>query len=166
MLKPNTRNWLRPCLGIILCWWVASAYPSELADALNLRAEATLAQQQGTPLIVLFSRHGCHYCELVRRDYLRPMLKTNAPQNPVLVRQIHIDRNTTLIDFEGKTTTHARFSQQQKISLAPVVAFYGADGQTLAAPIVGVRIADFYQSYLDEAIASAQQRLRLPPRTP
>lgn len=139
----------------------APARAEEIQNASNLRMEAEQAQQQGVPLIVLLSRDGCHYCELVRRDYLRPLQKSTSPQNPVHIRQIHINRQTALIDFSGKLSTHAKFAQQQKISLAPVVAFYGTEGQTLAPSIVGVRIPDFYQSYLDDAISTARQHIRM-----
>jgi hypothetical protein len=42
----------------------------------------------------------------------------------------------------------------------PVVAFYGPTGQRLADPIVGARLPDFYQSYLEEAIEHAAAQIR------
>lgn len=149
--------------GLILS---TPAQANEIPNAVNLRAEAEHAVRTGLPLIVLFTRNGCRYCEQVRRDYLRPMQKSATAQHPVHIRQIHVDHQTPLIDFTGKSTTHAQFAKQQQISLAPVVAFYGHEGQALAPPIVGLRLPDFYQSYLDEAIKSAQQRLRSSARTP
>ena len=47
----------------------------------------------------------------------------------------------------------------EKIKLVPVVAFYGPNGKRLAEPIIGARIADFYQSYLETAIEQSSQQL-------
>jgi hypothetical protein len=44
----------------------------------------------------------------------------------------------------------------------PVVAFYGPDGRQLADPIVGARLPDFYQSYLEEAVEEAAKALKKP----
>ena len=43
----------------------------------------------------------------------------------------------------------------------PVVAFTDRRPQ-LAEPIVGVRLPDFYQSYLDDAIDQASRQLKTP----
>lgn len=144
---------------LLLVAWSASTQASDIQNAANLRTESEIAQRHGSPLIVLFSRDGCHYCETVRRDYLRPMLKATSATNPAHIREIHVDQDIALIDFEGKPSTHARFSRQQKMYFAPVLAFYGAKGNMLADPIIGVRTPDFYQYYLDDAITFARQRL-------
>lgn len=73
---------------------------------------------------------------------------------------IAVINTTALIDFRGEPSTHARFADGEKIKLFPVVAFYGRDGKRLAAPIVGTRLPDFYQSYLDDAIEQSIAALR------
>jgi hypothetical protein len=78
----------------------------------------------------------------------------------VVVRQINQDSDAPLIDFRGQPTTHARFAAAEKVKLVPVVAFYGPTGQRLADPIVGARLPDFYQSYLEEAIEHAAAQIR------
>lgn len=135
-----------------------SAGPNELPRAVNLQQESRQAAARGQPLIVLFSRQDCRFCDQVRRDYLMPMARASARDGPV-VRQVDQDRDTPLIGFDGTTISHARFASQQKIRLVPVVAFFGPDGQALGKPIVGLRLPDFYQSYLDEAISQAKARL-------
>ena len=71
-------------------------------------------------------------------------------------------RDTPLIDFQGRPTTHAAFATREKIKLVPVVALYGPNGRKLAEPIVGTRLPDFYQSYLDDAIEQASRKLKQP----
>lgn len=136
---------------------------ADLPRAVNLQKESRQAAAHGEPLIVLFSRADCRYCEQVRRDYLIRMGRQPATGGPV-VRQIDQDRETPLIGFDGAPTSHARFASEQKVRLVPVVAVYGPDGQMLSKPIIGLRLPDFYQSYLDEAISQAKARLI--PRSP
>ena len=77
-----------------------------------------------------------------------------------VIREIRQDSEQALIAFGGEKTTHARFAGDEKIRLVPVVAFYGPDGRQLADPIVGARLPDFYQSYLDDGIDNASKKLR------
>ena len=132
----------------------------DLPAAHDLRDEATRAGALGAPLVLMFSRKDCKYCIAVRRDYLKPLAASAQWRNRVVVRQINQDSDAPLIDFRGQKTTHARFAAAEKVKLVPVVAFYGPAGQTLADPIIGARLPDFYQSYLEEAIEASAARLK------
>lgn len=157
------RQWAGLLGGLILTWApLASVDASELLPAANLRAEAEQAVRSGGPLIVIYSRADCKFCKTVKRDYLEPLANDTKRSKPPIIREIGQDRDTPLIDFKGQPTTHAAFAANQKIKLVPVVAFYGPDGRKLAEPIVGARLPDFYQSYLDDAIAQASRQLKTP----
>ncbi|WP_265944013.1 thioredoxin fold domain-containing protein [Dechloromonas sp. A34] len=138
----------------------APGFGAELPPAVDLRNEAKQAFRQGGPLIILFSRDDCKYCATVKRDYLKPLASHPRYRTWVLVRQINQDSSAALIDFRGEATTHGGFADREKIKLFPVVAFYGPEGKRLAAPIVGARLPDFYQSYLDDAIEQSIAALR------
>ena len=142
--------------GLLHGAWAAG---SELGSAVNLQAEAAEAARKGGPLIILFSRKDCKYCETVRRDYLKPLASHPRYRDRVIVRQINQDSDAGLVDFHGEKTTHSRMATSEKIKLVPVVAFYGPNGKRLAEPIIGARIADFYQSYLETAIEQSNQQL-------
>lgn len=131
---------------------LAWAQGTDLPLASELRAEAEQAVKQGGPLIVMFSRRDCKYCELVKRDYLKPLAANSRYRERVVIRQVNQDSEAPLKDFHHEKTTHALFAQHEKINLVPVVAFYGPNGQRLAEPIVGTRLPDFYQSYLETAV--------------
>ena len=143
-------------LGLLLA---GQALAADLPAAVDLRAEAASATGNGQPLVILYSRRDCRYCETVRKDYLQP-LQASAAHRGIVVRQINQDSERPLRDFRGQATTHAGIAAGEKIKLVPVVAFYGPDGQQLAPPIVGARIADYYQSYLDDALEKSAQALR------
>jgi thioredoxin-related protein len=132
----------------------AGAGPNDLPAAVDLRREAARSTQAGHPLVIIFSRADCRYCETVKRDYLKP-LAADPRYAQLVIRQVNQDSNAALGDFRGEKTSHARFAGAQKVKLVPVVAFYDAQGRQLAEPIVGARLPDFYQSYLESAIAKA-----------
>ena len=147
----SAMRWLLPTL-LALQVQFAPAADNDLPLAVDLRAEAEQARQAGGPLIVVFSRPDCKYCETVKRDYLKP-LAGNPRYRGVLVRQVNQDSEAPLTGFRGEKTTHNRFAGAEKIKLVPVVAFYDPTGKQLVDPIVGARLPDFYQSYLEESIA-------------
>lgn len=146
--------------GLALHSLTAGAQNPDLPAAVDLRADAEQARRGNQPLIVLFSRRDCTYCETIRRSYLKPLAGDPRHRNRIVVRQINQDSDAALTDFRGEITTHARFANSEKIKLVPVVAFYGRDGKQLAEPIIGTRLPDFYQSYLDEAIEKSAVALR------
>jgi len=98
----------------------------------------------------------------VKRDYLNPLASNPQYRDKVVIRQINQDGKQPLLDFKGKETTHARFAAAEKIKLVPVVAFYGPDGRKLAERIVGVRLPDFYNAYLEDAIEQSAKMLGKP----
>ena len=152
-------------LVLILAWllWPAAALRAEqepvtaLPPAVDLGADATLQRQRNLPLLVLYTRDDCSWCELLRRDFLGPMQQD--PAAPVLIRQINIDRDTPLLDWRGQRTTHREFAQQRQIKFTPVIAFLGPSGEMLAEPIVGVPNIDFYSVLLERGIAAASRHL-------
>lgn len=153
---------IRPAIAacLLLAGALAQAAGNDLPAATDLRAEAAQAAQQGGPLVVLYSRGDCKYCETVKRDYLKPLATQPRYRDRVVVRQINQDGDQALLDFRGDKTTHARFATGEKIKLVPVVAFYGPNGQRLADPIVGARLPDFYQSYLETAVEQSITALK------
>ena len=129
-----------------------------LVAAGDLAADARLAAGKGAPLVVLYSRDDCSWCAKVRREYLDPMARD--PKAQALLRELHIDRDTPLIDFAGRRTTSADFARRLQVRLVPTVMFHGPDGESLAEAIVGFRLADFYGAYLERAIEESRARLK------
>ena len=150
--------------AIAACWLVGptalaqGAHSNALTEARDLAADGRLAAARGVPLVVLYSRDGCRWCEKLRREHLLPL--SRDPAAPAVVRELHMDRATPLVDFTGRRTTSADFSIQMGARFAPTVMFHGPDGTILADSIVGFRLADFYGAYLDRAIKESRGRLK------
>lgn len=131
---------------------------SPLTEVRDLAADVRQATARGVPLVVLYTRDDCTWCEKLKREYLAPLARD--PAAPALVRELHMDRPTPLIDFQGRRTTSADFSHAIKARFAPTVMFHGPGGVALADPIVGFRLADFYGAYLERAIADSRTQLQ------
>ncbi|MCF8198229.1 MAG: hypothetical protein K9J42_05655 [Sulfuritalea sp.] len=129
-----------------------------LEQARDLAADGRLVAAKRMPLLILYSQDDCSWCEKLKREYLGPM--SRDPAVKVLIRELHMDHATPLIDFEGRRTTSADFSRRVKARFAPTVMFHGPDGASLAEPIVGFLLADFYGAYLERAINESRSKLK------
>lgn len=136
----------------------AAAPAPDLAEARDLAADVRLAAARGVPLVILYSRDDCSWCAKLKREYLGPM--ASDPATPAVIRELHMDRATPLVDFSGRRTTSADFSASVKARFAPTVMFHGPGGAQIAESIVGFRLADFYGAYLDQAIEQSRAQLQ------
>lgn len=148
----------------ILAWLaVASAAAAasgaiQLSPAGDLAADAARMREQRIPMVILFSRSDCRWCEKARREHLIPL--ANDPAAKALVRQVDMDRDTPLADFDGRATSHRAFANRHKARLAPTLMFFGPDARQLAEPIVGFRLPDFYGAYIEQSIDEGLAQLR------
>lgn len=112
-------------------------------------------------MVVLYSQNGCQWCD-VARSHLVPRATQAGGEAIALFRQIDLDTDADLVDFDGRATTHARHARAENIRFTPVLVFYGAGGEQLVEPIVGMRLPEFYGLYVDQAITAARERMRSP----
>lgn len=126
----------------------------------SLPAATRAAAAQGQPLVVMTTLKGCPFCDVVRNNYLGPMLR----QGLVVAIQLDMtDRNTALTGFDGKTTTPAAQVTAWQARLAPTVLFLGPDGRELAERLRGVAVQDMFGAYLDMRLSESRQRLAAHP---
>ena len=133
---------------------------TRLPAARDLAGDAASISRDGRVLLVLFSQHGCPWCERVRREFLLPIQKNESYTSRLVFRQIDLDRGTPLRDFGGKATTHADFGRMNGVTLYPTVMLFGPRGERLAEPLRGFTGSDFYGAYLDQRIEEAVGGLR------
>lgn len=162
---------MRSCLmALILACLPAWPLAAAAAEAHGPRASATLpaprdlareARNGGNPLplLILFSRSDCPWCDQARRGWLLPMHTEAEWRARVVVRELDLDSDASVTDFSGQATTQRTFARAQGVRVTPTVMVFGADGQRLAEPIVGLRIADFYGAYLERAVEEAAIKL-------
>jgi hypothetical protein len=155
------RRRLLTALALILAWptLVTAAGSRQLPRADNLAADAARMRAARLLLLVLYSQADCHWCEVVRRDHLLPLLERPEGGARLLLRQVDIDSDQPLVDFADNRTTHRAFARREGAKLTPTLAIYGPDGRRLAEPLVGVRIPDYYGAYIERLIEQAHQNL-------
>ncbi len=143
--------------------------PSVQAEALpyvkvreptDLQAVGQEAQQRQLPILIMFSRQGCPYCDVVREEFLKPMLRSGDYTDRVILLEIHSDSYTSLRDFNGQMISAATLAHRYRASFAPTVVLLDARGEELVERLIGITTRDFYGGYLDEAIEQALQRVR------
>lgn len=128
-------------------------------DSLPVAAHA--AAQRGQPLVVMTTLKGCPFCDVVRTNYLGPMLR----KGQVHAIQIDMtDRKSTLTGFDGQPTTPAAQVTAWKARLAPTVMFFGPDGRELAERLRGVAVQELFGAYLDMRLDESRQQLAERPR--
>lgn len=146
--------------GLIL-WPLMAAAPALHAGSIKVvsdaRAEARAAARDGVPLVLFFSSYSCPYCEIVSSLYLEPLA---ARGTGARIREVEASSEKGMRDFAGNKSTHAVFAAAQRVSVTPVVKFYGPDGSEIADPLIGYSNSDYYGEYLESSLREARARMR------
>jgi thioredoxin-related protein len=142
------------------------AAESHLPYAHDLKHDAVVAKAAAIPIMVLFSRPGCPFCQRVRDDYLLPLQTDPAYQHKVMLREVDITSNTALTLFDGSTATASAFAAANKIYLVPTIMVFDAHGAAVGDAIVGLLGPDFYFGYIDSAISAGIEAMKKSPGTP
>jgi hypothetical protein len=164
----STRTTSLPiALAGILAWLIglpAGAAHAVERGVLPLARDFTRVAQDArarrAPILILFSTTGCHYCNQVREEFLIPTTRNPDYDDKVVMVEVDAAANTRLIDFDGKTTTHAEFASRYHVGMTPTVVLVDARGREAAPPLVGIANVEFYGGPLDEAIHTALARVR------
>ena len=132
----------------------------KVREPTDLQVAGKEAQQRQLPILIMFSRQGCPYCDVVREEFLKPMLRSGDYTNRVILLEIHSDSYTMLRDFNGQMISVESLVHRYRASFAPTVVFLDAHGNELVERLIGITTRDFYGGFLDEAIEQALQRMR------
>lgn len=163
MMKPKYQTWVI-WFGMLL--WQGAAAEAEILPYVKVREPTDLqavgqeARQHQLPLLIMFSRQGCPYCDVVREEFLKPMLRSGDYTQRVVILEIHTDSYAQLRDFDGQMITTEALARRYRASFAPTVVFLDHQGKELVERLIGITTRDFYGGFLDEAIEQALLRLR------
>jgi thioredoxin-related protein len=153
----------RPLLLILFCMAMAPAMsaqrPNDVAVAHNLQRDGQMAQRKGVPVLIVFTRPDCVYCDRVIHYYLVPMQRNPDYAGTVLIRRLDITSSEKLVDFSGRSTTQDAFARSLKVGFAPTVMVFTPRGKPGAKPLVGLGPEDYYGGFLDRAIETARAKM-------
>ena len=88
------------------------------------------------------------------------MLRETGQVAKPVIRQVDVNGTQGLVGFSGEATTHGRYALERGIRLAPVVHFLSPAGESIAPPLVGMLLPDFYGAYLADSLAAARESVR------
>ena len=132
----------------------------KVREPTDLQAVGWEARQRQLPIMIMFSREGCPYCDVVREEFLKPMLRSGDYTDRVIMLEIHSDGYAPIRDFNGQMISADALAHRYQAGFAPTVVFLNHQGKELAERLIGITTLDFYGGFLDEAIEESLQRLR------
>ena len=152
-------------LSILILTWIVCACAQaqdrgQIPLVNDFTLEAKTAQAREVPILVMFGRRGCPFCDQVLKEFLQPMQRNAEYDAKVIMRQIDAGSSAKLRDFSGKLTSHARFAAENKIKLVPTIKLFNAEGKELTEPLVGLSTPDYYGGFLDQRIDEALAKVR------
>ena len=152
----------RILIATFLCLALArtvDAAGAALPAPVDLQRDAVQAQQEGKPVVILFSLPGCSFCEVVRRNDLTPLLRDLPAKERPIIREVEIDGAQTFVGFKGEIVSHRTLARMLNVRFAPTVVFLDSSGHPLTEPIVGGDVAGLYGGYLDKAFSESTKKL-------
>ncbi len=159
---------LKPVVAIVffIAAWVNVAAvqakffgkPVQVKLSTDLYQDAQLAKQKGVPIVVMFSQDACGYCNVVREQFLKPMLRSGDYTNKVIIREVKIDTFEDVRDFTGKQVPSDELSSIHRAYLTPTVVVFDSNGK-VHHRILGVTNEHYYGGELDDAINRAYSRI-------
>lgn len=145
-------------LFIILPIVAFSARSEKMPVAQNFLLDAQQAQQNKTPILILFSEHDCPYCELAKEVALIPISKLPQYKQKIIIREVLDEYN--FYDFANKFTSADTFSAAYGVSFFPTVLIVDQYGRELAPRLIGIVGEEFYWYKVDEIINTAINNLQ------
>lgn len=113
---------------------------------------ATDARETGLPVLVLVSSEDCAYCELLKQEVLRPLLREGRLGRQALVHELSMHTTGKLVDFNGEKVRSGVFVRRYAVHVTPTLLLLDAAGRALHEPLVGYKDPDAYYTRLQEAL--------------
>jgi len=126
--------------------------PVDIRPVDDFAALGKLASETSSIILLEMTATHCEYCRLLEEEVLKPMLRSGDYDNKVLIRQLKIDSNLNIRDFDGSTTTPAELSSHYRIAVTPTLLILNEHGHELTRRIIGVQSLDFYAGIVDAAL--------------
>lgn len=136
----------------------------ELIIIKDAREAAQLSESRNLPILIMFATDECPYCELLKEEFLIPMIISGDYTDKIILREAHVGTEESIINFSGKEVTMDEFGSQYSIRMFPTMVFVDSKGQQLVEKIIGITTPSLFGGTLDDQIdkALALTRKRLP----
>jgi thioredoxin-related protein len=130
--------------------------------AADLRIVAARAERERLPILLVFSALHCEYCKQLEEAFLEPMRRSGHYTDRIIIRKLHLDNGSRVIDFTGRRVAATVLSDRYRVFVTPTILFLDAAGREVAERMVGINTPEMFGGYLDECIATALHGVRRP----
>lgn len=131
----------------------------ELPKAADLSALADVSHQHHLPILLMYSAEDCEYCDLLEREVIRPMMVSGELSRKVVFRKVMVDSMQSIRDFRGQQIEPNDFAYKAGVQVTPTLQIVDETGQELVPKLIGYQGTDFFNAYLDTAIAGSKEIL-------
>lgn len=121
----------------------------------SFKAEAALAREKNTPILIEFSTPWCSYCEALEQEILEPLIMSEEFKDLIIIKKIEVDNYSNIIDFDGDTYSSYDIAQRFNIDLYPTLIFLNAEGKEISPAIVGITTISYITEILGKTIKQA-----------
>ena len=151
----------RMCAALLLAGLsIGPTQAGAVRIASDLQQDASTSRQADLPILLIYTAKYCHYCDEVMAGVFNPIAADPAYRERLVLREVRIDSNRSLVGFKGNVTSHRSFATDRGITIIPTLEFLDSAGLQVSGPLVGVSIPDYYSAYVDSGIEQAIQNLR------
>ena len=119
------------------------------------------AEKNNLPVLLLFTAEYCGYCEIIRDEFLLPMIRSGDYDSTILIRQVYVESYHHLRNEKGEEITGDVLAQKYNIKLTPTIVFIDSEGKELTERLVGVGNVYYFGGTLDNHIDQAVKTLNL-----
>ena len=88
------------------------------------------------------------------------MLLSGEYEDKVLIRELLIDPDETLINFSGSKQNAREFAHGYQVWVTPTLLFLSPDGREMSPRVLGINTIEMYSYYVDAGIDQALARQR------
>ena len=163
LISPNVKFYLLTFLLVCLVFnsRIISAKTIKIKLIDNLQTESQLAKEKNLPILILFSLSHCPYCQLIKEDFLIPMIISGDYTDKVIIREMNIEENPDIIDLSGAKKSAYFFAQEMGVSLFPTMIFINNQACKLTESIKGINTPSLFGGRIDDAIEQANNNLKI-----
>ncbi|MEJ1343703.1 MAG: thioredoxin fold domain-containing protein [Candidatus Sedimenticola sp. (ex Thyasira tokunagai)] len=133
-----------------------SSFPEvTVVEASDMVADGITAGHEKKVLMVLVSQEFCPFCEDIKRDVIRPMIRGEDFKGQLMIRELSIDPGVEVRDFSGTKRSGMNLAADYNADFTPTLLFLSPDGRELHKSIVGYTTPDLFYYYVEESIKGA-----------
>ena len=133
----------------------------DLPTITDWKSLSARAKSEGKPVVIMVDQAHCPYCRRVEGEFFASIFAEGVLPKVALFGKISIDEGEQITDETGNRIGTRDFLGSYDTGLTPTVLFLDYNKTEVAEKIVGMLTPDFYGFYLEQAIRSAIDAVKL-----